>query len=445
MKRQEQMCRQLARSRGWTVVAVESDNSISAFSGKERPAFERVLAMATGGEIDVILAYAVDRITRSLDDWVRIDSLSREHGVALVTAIGDADLSNPNGRTLAGMMALMARQESERKSDRQRAANAQRASEGRPWPSGVRAFGYTLDRSAIVPEEAAAIQDGARKVLAGVPLVQIAREWVDAGLSSARRGKRGWTSNGVRSVMLNPLYIRTRVYDGQTFTNGDWPAILDEATHLALVSLLTDPLRTKGNIKGGRTAQNLLSGVATCAVCGMPVRASSDTRTGELRYRCSSPSVHIWVPRASVDAWVEGWMIAFLARPTNIVQITEGDDREKVTAVEDEAHATRIRLGVVDQRFADGEIDWTTYRRLATKLEARMDALEQKLASSAKNAVARLFVSARTVAAVRERWEGLPIASRRLLIAQFAEVVIDRANRGPGEYDPSKRVTITRR
>jgi site-specific DNA recombinase len=41
--RQLEACEALCRSRGWHVVARESDNSVSAFSGRARPGYDRAV------------------------------------------------------------------------------------------------------------------------------------------------------------------------------------------------------------------------------------------------------------------------------------------------------------------------------------------------------------------------------------------------------------------
>ncbi len=58
VERQEQDCRALAARRGWTVVGTFVDNDYSAFSGRTRPDYERLLRATRGGGIDLVLAWA---------------------------------------------------------------------------------------------------------------------------------------------------------------------------------------------------------------------------------------------------------------------------------------------------------------------------------------------------------------------------------------------------
>ncbi|MGL5441725.1 MAG: recombinase family protein [[Mycobacterium] stephanolepidis] len=62
--RQREDCQKLADSLGWTVVETFSDNDISAFSGKRRPAYEAMLAALDAGKAQAVIAWHTDRLHR---------------------------------------------------------------------------------------------------------------------------------------------------------------------------------------------------------------------------------------------------------------------------------------------------------------------------------------------------------------------------------------------
>lgn len=165
VERQLEACRQLCELRGWAVVAERVDNSISASTGKERPAWKSVLAMVEAREVDLIVAWHIDRMTRSMLDLEELILLAENAGVGVATASGDLDLTTDVGRMVARILAAVARAEVERKGARQKLANAARAAEGDVHFGGVRPFGYTNDRITIIPKEADAIRKAAVDVL----------------------------------------------------------------------------------------------------------------------------------------------------------------------------------------------------------------------------------------------------------------------------------------
>jgi DNA invertase Pin-like site-specific DNA recombinase len=59
----------IAEHRGWQIVATYSDKGISGAKGrKDRPSFDQMLVDAGRGKFDVVMAWALDRVGRSLSD-----------------------------------------------------------------------------------------------------------------------------------------------------------------------------------------------------------------------------------------------------------------------------------------------------------------------------------------------------------------------------------------
>ena len=99
VERQEAECRQLAERNGWEVTHVYVDNSVSAYSGKDRPEYTAMLAAIRGGRVDVVLAWHPDRLTRRLKDLVEYVDVTQAAGVDTVTVTAGAwDLSSASGR-----------------------------------------------------------------------------------------------------------------------------------------------------------------------------------------------------------------------------------------------------------------------------------------------------------------------------------------------------------
>jgi DNA invertase Pin-like site-specific DNA recombinase len=63
--RQEADCRHLAERRGWEATEVYVDNDLSAYSGKTRPAYRRLLAEIEAGRVEAAVAWHPDRLHRS--------------------------------------------------------------------------------------------------------------------------------------------------------------------------------------------------------------------------------------------------------------------------------------------------------------------------------------------------------------------------------------------
>ena len=111
--RQVSDCRALADRLGWPVAEVYQDNDLSAYSGKRRPAFERLMADLSDGTRDAVIVYHVDRLTRrpiELEQFVTALDTAGVRNVRFV--VGDSDLTTGDGLMVVRILAAMAANES---------------------------------------------------------------------------------------------------------------------------------------------------------------------------------------------------------------------------------------------------------------------------------------------------------------------------------------------
>ena len=102
---------------GWSVVKVCTDNSISAYKGHHRPAYEELGDLIRRGEVDAVVAWGVDRLTRHPRELEDLVDLLDETGTKVQTVTsGEYDLTTADGRAHARIVGAIARQESEKKS-----------------------------------------------------------------------------------------------------------------------------------------------------------------------------------------------------------------------------------------------------------------------------------------------------------------------------------------
>src|SRR3954454_20195704 len=100
--RQEADCRQRAEELSWPVVDVYCDNDLSAYSGRPRPEYRRLLRDLEASRADVVLAWHTDRLHRSPRELEEFIDLCERRGVGVETVkAGPVDLSTPAGRAVA--------------------------------------------------------------------------------------------------------------------------------------------------------------------------------------------------------------------------------------------------------------------------------------------------------------------------------------------------------
>jgi site-specific DNA recombinase len=103
VERQQRDCEQLATRLGLDVVSTFIDNDVSAYSGKRRPEFERMLTAAAAGDFDVVICWATDRLYRRVTDLSRITDELAPHAKIRTVNGGEIDLETIRGNpTSAG-------------------------------------------------------------------------------------------------------------------------------------------------------------------------------------------------------------------------------------------------------------------------------------------------------------------------------------------------------
>src|SRR3954454_4592844 len=101
--------RQVAQRLGWEVVEEFVDQGISGAKGRDkRPALDSMLKAVIRGEVDVVAAWSVDRLGRSLQDLVGVLNDIRTREVDLYLHQQGLDTATPSGRAMYQMLGVFA-------------------------------------------------------------------------------------------------------------------------------------------------------------------------------------------------------------------------------------------------------------------------------------------------------------------------------------------------
>jgi DNA invertase Pin-like site-specific DNA recombinase len=94
---------------GWQIVATFADNGVSGTKGRDkRPAFDKLHRAIARREIDIVAAWSVDRLGRSLQDLVAFLDELRAVGCHLYLHQQGIDTTTPAGRALFQMLGVFA-------------------------------------------------------------------------------------------------------------------------------------------------------------------------------------------------------------------------------------------------------------------------------------------------------------------------------------------------
>lgn len=435
LERQEESCRSLAKARGWDVIDVVEDTiSATKFRMHERDGWQRVLGMMERGEIDMVVAWHLDRITRSTRDLIDLIDLVVKHGVGIATTTGDIDLSHDSGRLMAKILAAVAEGETERKAARQVLANQQRAAAGRQmWVR--RPFGYNKDGTAR-EDEAKLVRQAYADLLNGKSLSAICRDWDASGFTPSG-GAQSWGLATVRTLLRSPRNAALSTYQGQVVAEAGWDALVEESTWRAADRLLADPSRKTG---GGGPLANLLTGIAVCDVCEGRIRVLWRGRKGEegsyAIYQCVAG--HASLPVQFADD-VAVWHLLMRAPDLDATSFVPQVEAPDLGPLRTEEADLRGRLDALAEDFADGLLDRAAMLAGTAKLRQRLNAVEAEIAKTGRVGIWTHV----DIEALADQFMDLTLETKReILRAAFGRIAIK--SRGKGRVPPRPSLLAVR-
>ena len=108
-RNQERELQAVAKRHGWDVAAVYRDQGISGAKGRDkRPGLDRLMQAVARREIDMVAAWSVDRLGRSLTDLLGVLQELHAKGVDLYLHQQGLDTSTPSGRAMFQMLGVFA-------------------------------------------------------------------------------------------------------------------------------------------------------------------------------------------------------------------------------------------------------------------------------------------------------------------------------------------------
>jgi site-specific DNA recombinase len=443
--RQEPPCRELCIRKGWTVhEPIYCDNDLSAYSGKKRPQYQRLLQDARDGVISAIVAWDADRLTRLPVENEQLIELCERYSIALATVTGEYDLATSGGRMHFRIKGAVARHESEHRAERVALKHAELRAAGKYW-GGQRGFGHQVvpviigdqvtRRVELHEEEAELIRAAGRRVRRGGSLSAIVREWSTSGI---RRPKgRLWDTNRLRELLTSPRVAGLR-QNGDELVEADWPAIIPRDEWEQLRAILGDAPTAKGP-KEPRAY--LGSGVYLCDLCGTPMLGQA--RMGTPAYACRREKGgcgRLHRVAAPLDDYLRDEVLdkfaspEFRAKLERLYGATGDDVAAELVAKRDGALA---RLKQLRDLAGDPtvEFDPDDFAAARRNLDRVINEATAKLADlPASNALADLPGTAELL---HELWERSDLDRRRSLVRLVVTEVIVKAPGGGKRFQPN--------
>lgn len=202
--------------KGWTEIAKHYDDDGKSGGDLRRPALQELLSDIECGLIDIVVIYKMDRITRTLLDFVRLMDLFDQFGVGFVAVTQNFDTADSTGRLILNILLTFAQFEREIASDRLRDKFSVMRQRGM-FVGGNPPYGYNLIEKKLVinKAEAKVVRWMFKRYLEAKSYVAVSRELKEKNVIRrsriSKRGNqvegRGICTGSVWNMLGNPLYV----------------------------------------------------------------------------------------------------------------------------------------------------------------------------------------------------------------------------------------------
>jgi site-specific DNA recombinase len=298
----------------WTEASLYELRAVSGKHSLRSPEMLRLQRAIEEGRVDTVLCTALDRISRSVKDFLTFFEFLAEHDVEFVCLKQNYDTTTPQGRLFVTMMIALAQFEREQTAERTKDAVSARSERG--LFNGGRLLGYDLDPNnkghlLINEREAEAVRYAFEAYLECGSMVRTAELLNERGYRTKSFTSRGGRAHvgkpfqitGIQYLLKNPAYIGLKEIgkeakrvkgdeSGYRLVPAVWPPLIEKDIFDQVQGLMASNGQTRTNqAREHKHVYVLNPGLLWCGACGASMTGSSGTgRLGARSYYYVCPN-----------------------------------------------------------------------------------------------------------------------------------------------------------
>ena len=443
----------------WEIYNIYSDEGISGKNVVDRPAMNKLIEDIQNKNVENVLVFKVDRLTRSTKNLVDLIDLFEEHHCAFNSLTESIDTDTPSGRMFLKIIGIFAEFERENISERSRMGRERKVKEGYTLANYSMSYGYVKEKGQKVqerhPDEARIVkQIFSMYAKENIPMSRIAKTLNDRKIKT-KRNAIAWDATTIKLILTNPTYIgkvRYAMWNENKYfeVSGNHERIItDELFYLAQEKLNNMPQLT-------RTKQpkenNYFCGVLTCGMCGSKFTTHNQARkpndNGEKQYKCSyrcnkkqkyayPDDVACKCPDISHNK-VELAFCEYIQHVTDFAKMDieiENDNMKKenellkhITTCEKRIDNLTKRKKRLMEQYVNEEIEFDDYKNMQNIINDKFEALENELQQAKADiptlAESSIISQEDIVLNIKENWEHLSNTEKMIFLQRFVKKIV---------------------
>jgi site-specific DNA recombinase len=444
------------RHEGWIALSEHYDDPGFSGGNIERPGLKKLMRDIERGRIDCVVFYKLDRLSRSLLDFVKLAEFFDQHNVTFVSITQQFSSTTAMGRLILNILLSFAEFERAISAERVRDKIAAAKKKGK-YLGGTPPYGYDVDyqstKLVVNQEEAKLVRHLFKMFIETGSCLEIARDLNVKGIpSKSWTTKNGsfhqggpWNAQHVYRALNNRTYLGETIHKDKSYP-GEHQAIVPKSLWERVQRIFSNGTARKkgqethevktllrGIIRCGHCDKSMVgtytkkrnkvvyryyacssaikNGYASCPVKSVPADEIEKAVVGQLRALLQSPEVIAETFRAAMElqeqelrslrdekADLEMRMVELKASASELVSSDFGEDAsaEKFSELNDEIQKTRRMLTEVDERISELTDGQFSEQDVADALR-KLDPVWDELFPSEQHRILRSLVERVTV------------------------------------------------
>lgn len=399
------------RHEGWIALPEHYDDPGYSGGNIERPGLQKLIRDIERGRIDCVVFYKLDRLSRSLLDFVKLAEFFDQHNVTFVSITQQFSSTTAMGRLILNILLSFAEFERAISAERVRDKIAAAKKKGK-YLGGTPPYGYDVDyqntKLIVNQEEAKLVRHIFKRFIESGSCLEISRElnakaiptksWTTKNGSFHQGGP--WNTQHLYRALNNRTYLGETVHKDKSYP-GEHEAIVPKSLWERVQQIFSNGTARK---KGQETCEvkALLRGIIRCGHCDKSMVGTYTKKKNNVIYRyyaCSGAMRNGWsscsvksVPADEIEKAVIGQLQALLQSPEVIAETFRAakdlqeqelrslrDEKADLEIQMVELKASASELVSIDfgedanaERFSELNDEIQKTRRMLTEIDERM-------------------------------------------------------------------------
>jgi len=441
----------------WDIYDLYTDDGISGKNIIDRPEINRLIKDVREGNVNNVLVFKIDRLTRSIKNLMELVELFDEHNCSFNSLTESIDTETPSGRMFLKIIGIFAEFERENLASRVTLGFERKVKEGYSLSSFGTSYGYDIQKGEriqkIVPSEAKIVKEiFDMYVKENMSMLGITKELVRRNIKTKKSSSK-WNKSTIKNMLQNPNYIGKVRYGTQDEsryfeTEGQHEPIIDEETF----KLAQERLERNKNvfITNVPKEDKYFCGVLYCGMCGsrFSTQQNSHTRKDGSKhitssYKCSGIMYDDCKMPCIIHHKIDNAFHEYIQNinalePKNAeLKRRETADKKRIlleyiASCEKKLAIQKKRKQQVMEQYMNGDISFDDYKQLlhisneqyiALSSEIDKSILEMPLDSESKITTDDIITN------LTENWERLENKERAIFLQRFTKKIIVNAER----------------